>query len=296
MAKIWASLPPRPRRRRRPSLGTICTGWPGDHRTLFLSFLFFTLAVTVVVPPAAALAVDIPPPPQGPDIYVCDRAGVIKADHARAMSQLAAALDRATGAQLVVVTVESLGDTPIEDYALRLFRTWGIGQRGKNNGVLMLVNRENMLAARRGRVRIEVGYGLEGAIPDGRAGRILDEYVLPAWERGAYSEGVYQGFLALAGAIAQEYGVDLEKETALAPLAPYAADPPGSLWPEALFFLLLFGFLSFLVWQAQKKQRYGHGPRGPFWGWPGGGFGGGFGGFGGGGFGGGSSGGGGASR
>lgn len=270
---------------------------------LLAAFLFVPILASPAggaVPPGAGPA--LPPAPSGPNIYVNDFAGIIEPAHASAMYRLAAALDRTTGAQLVVVTVESLGGTPIEDYALQLFRTWGIGQRDKNNGVLLLVNKENMLAGRSGRVRIEVGYGLEGAIPDGRAGRILDEYVLPAWENGQYSEGIYRGFLALAGAIAKEYNLDLNKEADLAGLAPYAREqeqnsPP---WLEIFLFLLFPLIFALAAWSMRKGSRRYRGPGGPFWGWPGGGFGGGgFGGFGGGGFGGfggGSSGGGGASR
>ncbi|MGB9886529.1 MAG: TPM domain-containing protein [Moorellales bacterium] len=243
----------------------------------------------------------LPPAPTGPNIYVNDFARVLEPEQAQAMYRVAAALDRATGAQLVVVTVETLGGVLIEQYALELFRHWGIGQREKNNGVLLLVNRENMLAGRSGRVRIEVGYGLEGAIPDGRAGRILDEYVLPPWEEGRYGEGIYQGFMALAGAIAAEYGLDLSRDTELAGLAPYAEDSNEAARAKVfpvLFLLVLFFILAF----GLRSSRRFRGPGGPFWG---GGFGGGFGGFGGGlggggfgggGFGGGSSGGGGASR
>ncbi|MBE3596619.1 MAG: TPM domain-containing protein [Hydrogenibacillus sp.] len=67
------------------------------------------------------------------------------------MTRVARALDRAAGAQLVVVTVDRLGGVPIEEYALKLFRAWGIGRRDRNNGVLLLVNKENMLADRPGR-------------------------------------------------------------------------------------------------------------------------------------------------
>ncbi|NLL18707.1 MAG: TPM domain-containing protein, partial [Clostridia bacterium] len=88
------------------------------------------------------------------------------------MEGVALALKKASGADLVVVTVENLGGYTIEEYALELFRRWGLGDKEKNNGVLLLVNKENVLTGQSGRVRIEVGYGLEGAIPDGKAGRI----------------------------------------------------------------------------------------------------------------------------
>ena len=89
------------------------------------------------------------------------------------MQKIAKAIDDRTKAQVVVVTVNDLSRMEIEEYALNLFRNWGIGDREKNNGVLILVNKESLIANQRGRIRIEVGYGLEGAITDGKAGAIL---------------------------------------------------------------------------------------------------------------------------
>ncbi|HHY60340.1 MAG TPA: TPM domain-containing protein [Clostridia bacterium] len=251
----------------------------------------------------AALAAPPVPPAPNPAQPVNDFAGMLDREHAARMEQVATALKKATGTDLVVVTVENLGGYPIEEYALELFRSWGLGDKEKNNGVLLLVNQENALAGRSGRVRIEVGYGLEGAIPDGKAGRILDEYVLPAWDKERYSEGIFQGYMALAAAIAEEYDLDLSQNQALADLGDYQTAPEEELSLGTLIFILV---LLLILWSLSRQ----HGGRRPpyrrsfyddhHWGGPftgGGGFGrGGFGGGGFGGFGGGSSGGGGASR
>lgn len=267
-----------------------------------LKLLLLPLLFILLLSWPAWAAAPIPPAPDE-NVYVHDFAGMLEADQARDIMAVGAALERAGGAEVVVVTVDSLGGYPIEEYANELFRSWGIGDRQKNNGVLLLVNKENVLAGRSGRVRIEVGYGLEGAIPDGKAGRILDEYVLPAWESGDYSTGIYQGYMAIAKLVADEYGLDLNKEEALAQLERYNVDSGGD--GEGGFPVEILIFIIVLIIIVSMNNRGGGGRRryfnnGPFWGGPfsGGGFGGGsFGGGGGfGGFGGGSSGGGGASR
>lgn len=247
--------------------------------------LVFAAAALMVLSPVEA-APQAPPKPAKFD-YVYDYAGLLDRETAATISSLGRELDGKTEAQLVVVTVASLGDSTIEDYANTLFRSWGLGSREKNNGVLLLVNKENLLAGKPGRVRIEVGYGLEGAIPDGKAGRILDFYVLPRWEQQNYSEGILQGYLAIAAEVANEYQVTLNGDYAPVPSYNGAAQDERLPAPlvglvVAIVLLSLFGILS------RRGRRGGGGGGG------GGYFGGGWGG--GGGFGGGSSGGGGASR
>lgn len=135
----------------------------------------------------AVLALSFPSP-QG---YVSDFAGLLSpAARARLEAELAQ-LHKDTGSELAVVTVANLGGTTIEDYAARLFEAWGIGQKDQDNGVLLIM----ALAERK--VRIEVGYGLEGVITDGRAGRILDEKVIPSFKSGDYEAGLVQGAAAI---------------------------------------------------------------------------------------------------
>ena len=90
------------------------------------------------------------------------------------------------GAQIVVVTVQSLGGQSIEEYATELFRKFGIGDKEKNNGVLLLCSTGDRL------FRIEVGYGLEGRLTDGKTGRIQDEYIIPYLKENDYDGDVYK--------------------------------------------------------------------------------------------------------
>ncbi len=243
--------------------------------------LLFILSLAPVVPAAS----QVPPKPARFD-YVFDYAGLLSQEDKATISSLGRELDAKTGAQIAVVTVDSLGEVPIKDYANTLFRSWELGNKAKNNGVLLLVNKENMLTGKPGRVRIEVGYGLEGAIPDGKAGRILDDYVLSRWDQGKYSEGILQGYLAVAAEVAREHNVTLEGSSAPVPLAP--GESNGDRLGSAPFLGLVIAIivLGIFLLTARKRRRGGRGGDDSF----GGGWGGG------GGFGGGSSGGGGADR
>lgn len=100
-------------------------------------------------------------------------------------------LEKNTSAEVAVVTVVSLDGEPMEDYAAGLFQSWGIGKKDKDNGVLFIMSVIDRA------VRIEVGYGLESIITDGRAGRILDKDVLPHFKEGDYAQGLREGVAAI---------------------------------------------------------------------------------------------------
>ena len=149
-------------------------------------------------------------------IYVQDYAGVLSAPVQSYLQELGAQLDRRTTAQLVVVTVKSLNGAPLEEYSLQILRQWGIGNKEKNNGVLMLISTGDR------RSRIEVGYGLEGRLTDSFTGQIQDQYMIPYFRKGTYEEGIAKGYEALARSIAKEYNVQLA-------VSGYANHSPGSL-------------------------------------------------------------------
>jgi uncharacterized protein len=107
-------------------------------------------------------------------------------------------LERRTGAQIAVLTVDSLEGDPIEDYAVRVFKTWKLGRQGVNDGVLFVVARQER------RMRIEVGYGLEGRLTDARSRQILDDIVRPHFRNGDFGAGVEAGADAIARVIEGE--------------------------------------------------------------------------------------------
>jgi uncharacterized protein len=224
-----------------------------------------------------------------PHGYVNDFAGVLDPRGAQAVESFCAQLDAATGAQLAVVLVPTLDGEPIEDASVRLFQEWGIGKKGKDEGILIL------LAIKDRRQRAEIGYGLEGDIPDGFAGSVL-RGIRPILAQGNYSGALLAAAQQFGARIAQAKGVQVG--SAPPPASYMPAEPKGIPWPVIIIGLIILfailrgggggGFLTGMI----LGNLLGGGRRD---GWGGGGFGGGGGGGGFGGFGGGSSGGGGAS-
>jgi uncharacterized protein len=118
---------------------------------------------------------------------VVDQANVIPAETRRALEVRLAGLEAKSGIQLVVATVNSLDGMEIEPYANELFRTWQIGEKTKNNGVLLLI------APRERRVRIEVGYGLEGTLTDALSKVIITNAMVPRFKAGNFGDGIARG-------------------------------------------------------------------------------------------------------
>lgn len=219
------------------------------------------------------------PSPQG---YVNDFAGILDPSAKQKIHAIASEVEAKTSAQIAVVVVQSLEGESLEYYANELFTKWKIGQKGKDNGVLIL------LAHKERKIRIEIGYGLEGILPDGRTGQIIRESMIPFFKRNDYSGGLIMGTLSVAGIIAEDAGVTLSGSMGRTPRRGPARRKKSlvsKIFNVIFFFIMMIVFIRhpflFLLFM-------GGGRRGGF----GGGFSGGSGGFGG--FGGGFSGGGGA--
>lgn len=148
---------------------------------------------------SAAHAADWPRP-KGP---VGDYAHIFSAKGTQTITNWSLETYQKTGASLVVATVPSLDGQTIEELAVELFEKWGIGQKGKDDGVLFL------LALKDRKARIEVGYGLEGIIPDATARRIYDQAMLPSLKKNKFDVGLAAGVAAAAQIIAKDKGVQL---------------------------------------------------------------------------------------
>jgi uncharacterized protein len=280
-------------------------------RASVVVFAFFFLPSFV----GSSAAIDLPSP-QG---YVSDYAGVIEASRKAGIESLLSQVRSQTGIEMAVVTVTSLQGLQVDDYANQLFRKWGIGGKKENNGLLILV------APNERKWRVEVGYGLEGELPDGFVGEVGRQMV-PYFRAQNYGGGLYVAAQNIVTAIAEKRGITIEGLNRPLPPAPSRAQRPrrssGALPVSLLiFFFFLFIFVIGIVARFRafrhgyrRRFRYGVGSEwflypiifggggsGGFGGHSGGGshdwgsFGGGGGGSGFGGFGGGSSGGGGAS-
>ena len=140
------------------------------------------------------------------DFYVNDYADVLSSETEQYIINTNVNLQEQTGAQVVVVTITSLDGKSIEEYATELFRNFGIGDKEKNNGVLLLCTTGER------EFRIEVGYGLEGALPDGKTGRIQDQYIIPYLKQDNYNDGILNGYNAVLETVSEEYGVTIDNQ------------------------------------------------------------------------------------
>lgn len=156
-------------------------------RLVAVVLLFVSLpaaAQTFVVPPLAP---------------VVDQAGVISPATREQLARLIAEHERRTSNQVVVVTLASLGGLAIEDIGLQLGRTWRLGTRQHNNGALLVV------APKERKLRIEVGYGLEGQLPDARAFQIINAEIVPRFRAGDIEGGIMKGAIAIMASIEGSY-------------------------------------------------------------------------------------------
>ncbi|MFY8127159.1 MAG: TPM domain-containing protein [Chitinophagaceae bacterium] len=157
----------------------------------FLSCIGFTQSKALPLPSAKAL--------------VIDNASLLNEFDKQQLEKKLVELDRNTTNQISVVTVNSLNGLPIEEVAYETFKAWGIGGKKNNNGILILISKEDR------KIKIEVGYGLEGAIPDIIAKRIIVDDLRPAFKLGNYYSGINAAVDNLAKAATGEYNVKRER-------------------------------------------------------------------------------------
>ncbi|WP_338668768.1 TPM domain-containing protein [Pseudodesulfovibrio methanolicus] len=248
-----------------------------------LSALFPAL-ILVLGLSAAALALDVPPY----TTRVNDLAKMMSPRTRQTLESQLAALEESDSTQVAVLTVPSLKGDSMEDFSIRVAEAWKVGQKGFDNGVILLVSKADR------KIRIEVGYGLEGRLTDVLAGQIIDNIISPQFRAGRFDRGFLEGVTAITGAVRGEF-------TAL----------PKKPKSKLNILAILIGPMIFIILLTEKFGRrripgaaqgadtvrrsgpgfiYMPGPRSGGGGFGGGGFGGGgFGGFGGGGFGGGGA-------
>ena len=273
---------------------TLIPGGRAARPTAWATWLLLCLSLVLSL---AARAQTVPPRPNPPRL-VNDLAGLMQPQQVAALEQKLVAYNDSTSSQIAVVTVPSLDGNDLADYAQKLYESWGIGRKGKDNGILVLV------AAQEHQARIQTGYGLEGAVPDALAKRIISNTLVPAFKQNAYYAGLDRATDQLISLARGEYQAD-----------PDDARNQGGSSGSGIGLWIIIGALILIFLLRSRGGGGGRGGRGGIGGGfvppiifgdfsggrgvfsgGGGGFGGGGGGGGGfGGFGGGSSGGGGAS-
>ena len=192
--------------------------------------LFAMLALPIGV---SALAV----PPKPTDVPIVDQTNTLTAEQKAALATKIAAEQKATGNQIAVLMISSLQGDALEDYSLNVAREWGVGQKNRDSGVLLLVAKDDR------RMRIEVGYGLEGALTEIRANQIIRDRIRPAFQKDDYYAGIDSG---VDGVITAIHG---EADPNLSQTAPAGQ---GSSFPWE--FVLFFGLMGF-SWLGSMLAR-----------------------------------------
>lgn len=189
----------------------------------------------------------IPNPRVHNGTWVADTSATLDATTVALLNERAAAFERDTTSEIAIVVIRSLDGVTIEEAAVKLFEMWGIGKKNRDNGLLFLWSTGDR------RVRVEVGYGLEGALPDGKVGAILDQYVIPRFKANQFDQGVLDGVSALIAAARNE-------PLALASPSTESYDDASGGWPVWLQALGVMPFavaslVGFRKWRRRRPRR-----------------------------------------
>lgn len=181
------------------------------------------------------------------NFYVNDYANILSSDTEKYIMEHSVALNDKTTAQIVVVTVPSLDGNSLEEYATTLFRKFGIGDSKKNNGLLLL------LALEERQMRVEVGYGLESILPDGKTGRFQDTYMIPYFKEDNFDEGMLNGYKAFFKEVANYYEYDGEIDDAI------EEDTSDDMVALIISTIIQIGFWVLFIYLLTRNNRGGRG-------------------------------------
>ncbi len=229
-------------------------------RIIFCMMLLMVFTTLMSMLTGCATSEKIPLPTVEENVYIYDDDNIIDDEVEEKLNRMLVELEEKTEVEFTVVSVKSLLDRSIEDYANNLFNTMGIGKKGKDNGVLLLFSRSDE------KVRLEIGRGLEGCLNDSKCGRILDNYFVPYRENDEYTEATEMTVKAVLKVLAEEYEIDiqgLEKDL--------SAEDDSDVW---LWIIIIVIFIVIIVIGAICDDGSSSG--GSSSGFSGGGFGGGF--------------------
>ena len=254
-------------------------------RSMYRSIFLIALALFVCSAAAVGHSAEIPALPAAP---VVDLADIIDNATETKLNRYLKELQAKTGAQMAILTLNSLDGRAIEEFSINIAHDrWRLGQKGKDNGVLMVIALDDR------KYRIEIGYGLEGLLPDSLVGSIGRQYLVPYFKKGDYATGIYAAAVVIANEIARDAGVKISglpavKKTRLTDRGQQSSGVLGKIISVLFLVIMVLLFIKnprlFLAWFFLSSM----GGRGGHWGgasggFGGGGFGGGGGGFGGGG-------------
>jgi uncharacterized protein len=209
------------------------------------TFLAFIFLVCLILPFGTLHAGDYPARPNPPRL-VNDFAGVLEPEQTEALERKLVTFNDSTSNQIAIVTIPSTGEIPISDYAFGMAEEWGIGTKKKDNGILLL------FAMKDRKVFIATGYGLEGAVPDAVAKRIISNEILPAFKSGNYFQGMDKATTTLMALTHGEYTAD-----------EYIRRGPKFPW---IPILMVAGIILFvMMYKVKRTREYSVANQIPFW-------------------------------
>jgi uncharacterized protein len=196
---------------------------------------------------SAAVALDVPPPPT---TFVTDKAGVLSESDAHALNEKLSAFEQRTGAQFIIYIFPTLDSEVLEEFTIRCAERWKVGNKKFDNGLILFV------FVKERKLRIEVGYGLEGTITDAFSRRVIEQYIAPHFRSGDYAGGLNAGADALMAEI----------EHKEAPVAPVQSRSSRGRRSSAIgpLITILFWIIVVIVLAATSRRR-GGGFGGCFW-------------------------------
>ncbi|QYM80851.1 TPM domain-containing protein [Horticoccus luteus] len=207
----------------------------------------------LVIPFFVRAAEVIPPAPRD---HFNDYAGLVSADAARSLDAQLTQFERDTSTQLVVAIFPTMqSDSSVDDYAVRVAQAWGVGRKDRKNGAVLFCFMQEH------KIYLTVGYGLEGALPDATAKRIIENEITPQFRAGHFEAGLRAGITAIEAATRGEY-----KGTGRTAPSHSRGLPPGALFG---IFLVIVIFSVFARQRSRRSDFYGRRGRRTFWMGPG---------------------------
>lgn len=213
-------------------------------------YIFTLLLITAAT--SAGFSQDFPEP-QKPPRLVNDFASFLRPGEINSLEKKLAAFNRETSSQVAIIIVPSLNGFEKADYTIRLAEKWGVGRKGKDNGILIMVKPKT--SREKGEVFIATGYGLEGAVPDALAKRIVELDILPAFRQGEYFEGLDKATNTIISLTKGEFTAEEYTES-------HSGSPAEEIGGFVLFLLIIS--ISLLS-RARRTRQYAVGHNIPFW-------------------------------
>lgn len=187
-------------------------------------------------------ALDVPPAPT--DIPIVDTTNTLTQEQKNTLADSIANVKKETSNQIAILMIPSLNNDSLEDYSIRVAREWAIGDKEKDNGVLLLIIKDDR------KIRIEVGYGLEGALTDARSSQIIRNVITPDFRQEKYFEGISSGLNSIKLAIQNEYDPASEQGSSI--------KLNGDFW-QFIFFVVFFGLIWLTSILARSKSWWAGG-------------------------------------